>query len=181
MKRRVGMTRVHMEEDTGKTTHAGEGGRIGEGEHALVDYNRAGIPLVEVVSEPEIASPEEARAYLAELRTLLLSLGVSDVRMEEGSLRCDANVSVRPKGATELGVKVEVKNMNSMRSVQRALALRDRAADRSCARPGRRSSRRRATSTRAPAGRSAAARRSTRPTTGTSRIPTSSRSKPTAR
>jgi aspartyl-tRNA(Asn)/glutamyl-tRNA(Gln) amidotransferase subunit B len=120
--RRVGMTRVHMEEDTGKITHAGEGGRIGEGEHALVDYNRAGIPLVEVVSEPEITSPEEARAYLAELRTLLLSLGVSDVRMEEGSLRCDANVSVRPKGTTELGVKVEVKNMNSLRSVQRALA-----------------------------------------------------------
>jgi aspartyl-tRNA(Asn)/glutamyl-tRNA(Gln) amidotransferase subunit B len=120
--RRVGMTRVHMEEDTGKITHAGVGGRIGEGEHALIDYNRAGIPLVEVVSEPEITSPEEARAYLAELRTLLLGLGVSDVRMEEGSLRCDANVSVRPKGSTELGVKVEVKNMNSMRSVQRALA-----------------------------------------------------------
>jgi aspartyl-tRNA(Asn)/glutamyl-tRNA(Gln) amidotransferase subunit B len=121
--RRVGMTRVHMEEDTGKITHAGEGGRIGEGEHALIDYNRAGIPLVEVVSEPEITSPEEARAYLAELRTLLLSLGVSDVRMEEGSLRCDANVSVRPKGSTQLGTKVEVKNMNSLRSVQRALAF----------------------------------------------------------
>jgi aspartyl/glutamyl-tRNA(Asn/Gln) amidotransferase B subunit len=121
--KRVGMTRVHMEEDTGKTTHAGEGGRIGEGQHALVDYNRAGIPLVEVVSEPEIRSPEEARAYLAELRTLLLTLGVSDVRLEEGSLRCDANVSVRPPGASELGVKVEVKNMNSLRSVQRALAF----------------------------------------------------------
>ena len=121
--KRVGMTRVHMEEDTGKTTHAGSGGRIGEGQHALVDYNRAGIPLVEVVSEPEIRSPEDARAYLAELRTLLLTLGVSDVRLEEGSLRCDANVSVRPRGVTELGVKVEVKNMNSLRSVQRALAF----------------------------------------------------------
>ena len=121
--KRVGMTRVHMEEDTGKTTHAGEGGRIGLGQHALVDYNRAGIPLVEVVSEPEISSPEDARAYLSELRTLLLTLGVSDVRLEEGSLRCDANVSVRPRGQTELGVKVEVKNMNSLRSVQRALAF----------------------------------------------------------
>ena len=119
--KRCGITRVHMEEDTGKTTHAGEGGRIGEGEHALVDYNRAGIPLVEIVSEPDIRAPEDARAYLSELRTLLLSLGVSDVRMEEGSLRCDANVSVRPVGTTELGTKVEVKNMNSMRSVQRAL------------------------------------------------------------
>jgi aspartyl-tRNA(Asn)/glutamyl-tRNA(Gln) amidotransferase subunit B len=120
--KRTRMTRVHMEEDTGKTSHAGEGGRIGEGEHALVDYNRAGIPLVEIVSEPEIESPEDARAYLAELRTLLLTLGVSDVRLEEGSLRCDANVSVRPKGTTELGTKTEVKNMNSLRSVQRALA-----------------------------------------------------------
>ena len=120
---RAGITRVHMEEDTGKTSHAGEGGRIGEGEHALVDYNRAGIPLVEIVSEPDITSPEHARAYLAELRTLLLTLGVSDVRMEEGSLRCDANVSVRPVNTSELGTKVEVKNMNSLRSVQRALAF----------------------------------------------------------
>jgi aspartyl-tRNA(Asn)/glutamyl-tRNA(Gln) amidotransferase subunit B len=118
----VRIHRVHLEEDTGKTSHAGEGGRIGEGEHALIDYNRAGIPLVEIVSEPDITSPEDARAYLAELRTLLLTLGSSDVRLEEGSLRCDANVSVRPKGATELGVKTEVKNMNSLRSVQRALA-----------------------------------------------------------
>ncbi len=115
--------RVHIEEDTGKTTHAGEGGRIGEGEHALVDYNRAGIPLAEIVSEPDIATPEDARAYLAELRTLLLTLGVSDVRLEEGSLRCDANVSVRPKGSTTLGTKTEVKNMNSLRSVLRALAF----------------------------------------------------------
>jgi aspartyl-tRNA(Asn)/glutamyl-tRNA(Gln) amidotransferase subunit B len=113
--------RVHIEEDTGKTTHAGEGGRIGEGEHALVDYNRAGIPLAEIVSEPDIATPADARAYLAELRTLLLTLGVSDVRLEEGSLRCDANVSVRPKGSQTLGTKTEVKNMNSLRSVQRAL------------------------------------------------------------
>jgi aspartyl-tRNA(Asn)/glutamyl-tRNA(Gln) amidotransferase subunit B len=115
--------RVHIEEDTGKTTHAGEGGRIGEGEHALIDYNRAGIPLVEIVSEADIASPDDARGYLAELRTLLRTLGVSDVRMEEGSLRCDANVSIRLRGTTELGTKTEVKNMNSLRSVQRALSF----------------------------------------------------------
>jgi aspartyl-tRNA(Asn)/glutamyl-tRNA(Gln) amidotransferase subunit B len=121
--RRIGIERVHLEEDTGKTVHAGEGGRIHAGDYALVDYNRAGIPLVEIVTKPEIRSPDEARAYVVELRALLLALGVSDVRMEEGSLRVDANVSVRPQGATELGVKTEVKNMNSIRSVQRALAF----------------------------------------------------------
>ena len=86
-----------MEEDTGKTTHAGATGRIAEADYALVDYNRAGVPLVEVVSEPDMRSPEEARAYLIELRATLESLGVSDVRMEEGSLRCDANISTRPR------------------------------------------------------------------------------------
>jgi aspartyl-tRNA(Asn)/glutamyl-tRNA(Gln) amidotransferase subunit B len=119
--RRIGMTRVHLEEDTGKTVHASTTGRIAEAEYALEDYNRAGVPLVEVVSEPDIRSPEEARAYLIELRALLEALGVSDVRMEEGSLRCDANVSVRPVGQPELGVKVEIKNMNSVRSVERAV------------------------------------------------------------
>ena len=119
--RRVGMNRVHLEEDTGKTAHASATGRIAEAEYALEDYNRAGVPLVEVVSEPDLRSPEEARAYLVELRTLLEALGVSDVRMEEGSLRCDANVSVRPTGAAELGTKVEIKNMNSIRSVERAV------------------------------------------------------------
>jgi aspartyl-tRNA(Asn)/glutamyl-tRNA(Gln) amidotransferase subunit B len=119
--RAVGMNRVHLEEDTGKTVHAGTTGRIAEAEYALEDYNRAGVPLVEVVSEPDIRSPEEARAYLIELRALLEALGVSDVRMEEGSLRCDANVSVRPAGTTELGTKVEIKNMNSIRSVERAV------------------------------------------------------------
>jgi aspartyl-tRNA(Asn)/glutamyl-tRNA(Gln) amidotransferase subunit B len=118
---RVGITRVHLEEDTGKTTHAGQTGRIAAADYALEDYNRAGVPLVEVVSEPDMRSPEEARAYLTELRATLLTLGVSDVRMEEGSLRCDANVSLRPHGSTDLGVKVEVKNMNSIRSVERAL------------------------------------------------------------
>jgi len=119
--KRVGMNRVHLEEDTGKTFHAGTTGRIAEAEYALEDYNRAGVPLVEVVSEPDIRSPEEARAYLIELKALLESLGVSDVRMEEGSFRCDANVSVRPAESDELGVKVEIKNVNSIRSVERAL------------------------------------------------------------
>src|SRR5581483_2243089 len=128
--RRIGITRVHMEEDTGKTTHAGVTGRIGQAEYALVDYNRAGVPLVEVVSEPDIRSPEEARAYLTELRAILEALGVSDVRMEEGSLRCDANVSVRPAGSHELGVKVEIKNLNSIRSLERALSHeRDRQVE----------------------------------------------------
>jgi len=119
--KRVGITRVHMEEDTGKTTHPGATGRISEAEYALVDYNRAGVPLVEIVSEPDLRSPEEAAAYLRELRSLLEALGVSDVRMEEGSLRCDANISVRPVGAEGLGVKVEIKNLNSIRSLERAL------------------------------------------------------------
>jgi len=119
--RRIGITRVHMEEDTGKTTHAGTTGRIAQADYALVDYNRAGVPLVEVVSEPDMRSPEEARAYLTELRATLEALGVSDVRMEEGSLRCDANISVRPHGHTDLGVKVEIKNLNSIRSLERAL------------------------------------------------------------
>jgi aspartyl-tRNA(Asn)/glutamyl-tRNA(Gln) amidotransferase subunit B len=119
--RRVQITRAHMEEDTGKTTHVGQSGRIGQADHALVDYNRAGVPLVEVVSEPDMHSPEEARAYLMELRATLEALGVSDVRMEEGSLRCDANISTRPVGAETLGVKVEIKNLNSIRSLERAL------------------------------------------------------------
>jgi aspartyl-tRNA(Asn)/glutamyl-tRNA(Gln) amidotransferase subunit B len=117
----VGITRVHMEEDTGKTTHGSATGRIHDAEYALVDYNRAGVPLVECVSEPDLRSPAEAAAYLRQLRALLASLDVSDVRMEEGSLRCDANVSVRPAGSQELGVKVEIKNMNSIRSLERAL------------------------------------------------------------
>jgi aspartyl-tRNA(Asn)/glutamyl-tRNA(Gln) amidotransferase subunit B len=120
--RRVGITRVHMEEDTGKTTHGSASGRIHGAESALIDYNRAGVPLVECVSEPDMRSPEEAGAYLRELRATLEALDVSDVRMEEGSLRCDANVSVRPEGSRTLGTKVEIKNMNSVRSLERALS-----------------------------------------------------------
>jgi aspartyl-tRNA(Asn)/glutamyl-tRNA(Gln) amidotransferase subunit B len=119
--KRVGITRVHLEEDTGKTSHAGHTGRIAEADYALEDYNRAGVPLVEVVSEPDMRSPEEARAYVTELRATLKDLGVSDVRMEEGSLRCDANVSLRAPGSEALGTKIEIKNLNSIRSVYRAL------------------------------------------------------------
>jgi aspartyl-tRNA(Asn)/glutamyl-tRNA(Gln) amidotransferase subunit B len=116
------LTRIHLEEDTGKSTHAGSGdGRIAGSAYSLLDFNRAGVPLMECVSEPELHSAREAVAYLESLRRTLLALGVSDVKMEEGSLRCDANVSVRLAGATELGTKSEIKNMNSFRSVERAI------------------------------------------------------------
>ena len=118
---RVRITRAHLEEDTGKTMHVGGGGRIHDAEHSLVDYNRAGVPLLEIVSEPDIFSAEQARAYVTELRATLLALGVSDVKMEEGSMRVDANVSVRRAGTSELGTRTETKNMNSIRSVQRAI------------------------------------------------------------
>jgi aspartyl-tRNA(Asn)/glutamyl-tRNA(Gln) amidotransferase subunit B len=118
---RIGIERAHLEEDTGKTIHVGGGGRVHEADHSLVDYNRAGVPLMEIVSRPDIRSAEQARAYVSELRSVLQTIGVSDVKMEEGSMRVDANVSVRPVGATELGVKVEVKNMNSLRSLGRAI------------------------------------------------------------
>jgi len=119
--KRIGINRVHLEEDTGKSFHIGGGGRIADSDYSLEDFNRAGTPLVEIVSEPDISSAEEARAYVTELRALLESLDVSDVRMEEGSMRVDANVSVALVGAGEYGAKVEVKNMNSIRSVGRAL------------------------------------------------------------
>jgi len=117
----VRIERAHLEEDTGKTVHVGGGGRIHEADYSLVDYNRAGVPLMEIVSRPDIRSAEQARAYVSELRAVLRSLGVSDVKMEEGSMRVDANVSVRPRGSSELGTKVEVKNMNSLRSLGRAI------------------------------------------------------------
>ncbi|HET7481476.1 MAG TPA: Asp-tRNA(Asn)/Glu-tRNA(Gln) amidotransferase subunit GatB [Actinomycetota bacterium] len=123
---RVGITRVHLEEDTGKSIHVGGGGRIADSDYSLEDFNRAGTPLVEIVTEPDIHSAEEARVFVSELRALLESLEVSDVRMEEGSMRVDANVSVRPVGETEHGAKVEVKNMNSIRSVGRALEYEEK-------------------------------------------------------
>ncbi len=117
----IGIERAHLEEDTGKSLHLGGGGRIQDADHSLVDYNRAGVPLMEIVSRPEIASAEQARAYAAELRAVLRAIGVSDVKMEEGSMRVDANVSVRRPGTDELGTKVEIKNMNSLRSLGRAI------------------------------------------------------------
>ena len=123
---RVGITRVHLEEDTGKSLHVGGSGRIADSDYSLEDFNRAGTPLVEIVSEPDIHSAEEARLFVTELRSILEGLGVSDVRMEEGSLRVDANVSVRRAGESEHGAKVEVKNMNSIRSVARALEYEER-------------------------------------------------------
>jgi aspartyl-tRNA(Asn)/glutamyl-tRNA(Gln) amidotransferase subunit B len=116
------LTRIHLEEDTGKSTHAGsDDGRIAGSTYSLVDFNRAGVPLMECVSEPEMHSADEAVGYLEALRRTLQQLGVSDVKMEEGSLRCDANVSVRRTGSQKLGTKTEIKNMNSFRSVHRAI------------------------------------------------------------
>ena len=116
------LTRIHLEEDTGKSTHAGSGdGRIAGSAYSLIDFNRAGVPLMECVSEPEIHSADDAVAYLEALRRTLQQLGVSDVKMEDGSLRCDANVSVMPVGSKEFGTKTEIKNMNSFRSVHRAI------------------------------------------------------------
>ncbi len=118
---RVGIERAHMEEDTGKSTHVGEGGRIHSAESTLLDFNRSGVPLVEIVSKPDIRSAAESRAYAQELRALVAELGVSDARLEEGSIRFDANVSIRPEGIEAFGTKVEIKNMNSFRSLERAV------------------------------------------------------------
>src|SRR5690606_2018203 len=123
---RVGIERAHMEEDTGKSVHVGGAtGRIHGAEHSLLDYNRAGVPLIEIVTKPiegaGARAPEVARAYVTALRELMLALGVSDVRMDQGSMRCDANVSLRPKGQQEFGTRTETKNVNSLRSVERAV------------------------------------------------------------
>jgi aspartyl-tRNA(Asn)/glutamyl-tRNA(Gln) amidotransferase subunit B len=118
----VRIHRVHIEEDTAKMIHVGESGRIHGSAESLVDFNRAGVPLVEIVTEPDLRGAAEAREWAQLLRTTLKQLGVSDVNMEEGSLRCDANVSVRPAGSAELGVKAELKNMNSFRFLERGIA-----------------------------------------------------------
>ena len=117
----VGIERAHIEEDTGKSSHIGGAGRIQDAEYSLIDYNRAGVPLVEIVSRPDIRTAEHARSYVAELRSILLAIGVSDARMEEGSMRVDANVSVRPEGSDELRTRCEIKNINSIRSLGRAI------------------------------------------------------------
>jgi aspartyl-tRNA(Asn)/glutamyl-tRNA(Gln) amidotransferase subunit B len=119
---RVRINRVHMEEDTGKMIHVGGSGRIQDADHSLLDFNRSGIPLVEIVTEPDLSTPGQARAFAQELQAIVLALGVSDAKLEEGSMRFDANVSLRPVGSGQLGTKVEVKNMNSFRSLERALA-----------------------------------------------------------
>jgi aspartyl-tRNA(Asn)/glutamyl-tRNA(Gln) amidotransferase subunit B len=115
--RRIGITRVHLEEDTGRHLERAEAG----GRYSLIDLNRAGVPLMEIVGEPDLRSPLEARLHMEKLHTILVYLGVSSGRMEEGALRCDANVSVRPRGESEYGVKTEIKNMNSFRAVERAI------------------------------------------------------------
>ncbi len=119
---RLGITRAHLEEDTGKSMHmGGAGGRIHGASHSLIDYNRAGVPLLEIVSEPDIRSSEQAAAYVDELRSTLKAIGVSDVKMEEGSLRVDANVSVRRIGDTGFGTRCEIKNLNSLKSLRDAM------------------------------------------------------------
>jgi aspartyl-tRNA(Asn)/glutamyl-tRNA(Gln) amidotransferase subunit B len=118
---RIGITRAHLEEDTGKSVHVGGGGRIHDASYSLVDYNRAGVPLMEVVSEPDMRSSEQARRYVEELRATLQAIGVSDVKMEEGSLRIDANVSVRRGPDAPFGTRCEIKNVNSLRSLSRAI------------------------------------------------------------
>jgi len=111
--RRIGITRIHIEEDAGKLVHDGEG--------TLIDYNRGGVPLIEIVSEPDLRSAEEVRAYLMKLRAILLYAGISDCRMNEGSFRCDVNLSVRPRGEAEYGTRTEMKNLNSFSFIQKAI------------------------------------------------------------
>lgn len=115
---KLGVTRVHLEEDAGKLIHEGT---IDRSSGSLVDYNRSGVPLIEIVSEPDMRSPAEARKYLNQLKQIMEYLGISDCNMEEGSLRCDANVSLRPEGQEEFGVKAELKNMNSFKAVEKGL------------------------------------------------------------
>lgn len=119
-RKRIGITRLHMEEDAGKLVHGGSD-RLAGSTYSLVDYNRAGVPLLEIVSEPDIRTGQEAAEYAQELRRILRYLGVSDGNMQEGSLRCDVNISVRPVGQQEFGTKVEIKNMNSFNAIQRAI------------------------------------------------------------
>ncbi len=116
-KKKIGITRVHLEEDAGKSLHEG----FPDPDSTYIDLNRSGVPLIEIVSEPDIASPDEAHEYLTRLKEIILFTGVSDCNMEEGSLRCDANVSVRPRGQKEFGTKTEVKNVNSFRFIREAL------------------------------------------------------------
>ncbi|MCI8336871.1 MAG: Asp-tRNA(Asn)/Glu-tRNA(Gln) amidotransferase subunit GatB [Peptococcaceae bacterium] len=119
VKTKVGITRIHMEEDAGKLVHSGD--TISTSQYAMADFNRTGTPLLEIVSEPDIRSAAEARAYLEQLKAIVEYLDISDCKMEEGSLRCDANISVMPKGSDVYGTRVEVKNLNSFKAVQKAI------------------------------------------------------------
>ena len=171
----VPIERAHMEEDAGKLTHmGGSTGRIQGAEYSLVDYNRAGVPLVEIVTKPifgaEHRAPDVAKAYVAAIRDIVRGLGISEARMERGNLRCDANVSLRPRGQEKLGTRTETKNVNSMRSVERAVRYEIQ-------RQAARSPRRRGTGTRTPA-RPRRGDRSRMPmTTATSPSPTCCRSR----
>lgn len=118
-KKRIGITRIHMEEDAGKLVHSGL--TISTSDSSAVDYNRAGVPLIEIVSEPDMRSAAEARAYMEQLKAILEYTDVCDCKMQEGSLRCDANISVMPEGATEFGTRAEIKNLNSFRALERAI------------------------------------------------------------
>ena len=168
---RIGIERAHLEEDTGKSTHfGGTGGRIHGSDHSLIDFNRAGVPLVEIVSRPDIRTAEQARQYVTELRGILLAIGASDAKMEEGSMRCDANVSVHQPG-TPFGTRCEIKNVNSVRSLGRAIEyearrqidLLESRRDRFARRPG--------TGTRTTVARTRCAPRKTPTTTATSSSP----------
>ena len=118
--KRIGITRAHLEEDAGKLVHAGANGLAGS-TYSLVDLNRAGTPLLEIVSEPDMRSPEEAKNYMEELRNIVRYIGVCDGNLEEGSMRCDANISIMPKGSKEFGTRAEIKNVNSFAALQRAI------------------------------------------------------------
>ena len=118
--KKIGITRAHLEEDAGKLVHAGADGLAGSS-YSLVDLNRAGTPLLEIVSEPDMRSPQEARAYMEELRNIVRYVGVCDGNLEEGSMRCDANISIMPKGSTKFGTRAEIKNVNSFKALERAL------------------------------------------------------------
>ena len=171
-KKKIGITRVHLEEDAGKSLH--EGFPDSE-EKTAIDLNRTGVPLIEIVSEPDIASPDEAYEYLTRLKEIILYTGVSDCNMEEGSLRCDANVSVRPRGQKELGTKAEIKNVNSFRFIREALVY-EIARQVEVIESAARSRRRRVSTTRTRARPTACARKSRRTITAIFPSPTCCRS-----
>ena len=173
----VGIVRVHLEEDAAKTVHVGgAGGRIVGAGRSLVDYNRGGVPLVEIVTRPDLHSADDVKRFLQLLRQTVVELGVSDAEMEKGTLRCDANVSVREMGEEGYRTRWELKNMNSFTFLGAGDRCRRARADSAARGRGRRSSRRRTTTTPGPTGSPRTARRRRRTTTGTSRSPTSSRS-----